>query len=510
MAVFTWRSAKAIAAGCPYLSSEGGTIARQAFRKAAPWGVGFFVIIPDDGGKPRIQSTRNAFDFCDLRVWLTWICTDHRTVVPGDKRLQVLIDGDYARDSHGTGISSYSRTLAQGLSALGHGVSWLSGASAGSRPDALADAAAVADEPQSVRGPRAWAQTATRMVGGLLSSKVAAREITHRGVVIEQTSGIQEYPVHLASQLFVRAHYRHTLTRQFTDVTVTSPVDVLHLTSPLPIRMKGVKRAVTIHDLIPIRLPYTTPDDKGEFVARVRRSAAESDLIITVSESSKADIVSLLGVNPAKIAVTYQPSDLTPLSDEERLRLPNSLSRFGLTAGEYLLHVGAQEPKKNIRRLIEAYLEIDTAMPLVLAGPRGWMWEQEVGAALAPLSDAARKRIKFTGYVERNDLRRLYGGACALAFPSLHEGFGLPPLEAMISGCPVITSRTSSLPEVCGEAAIYVDPFERDDIRSAIQRVIDNPELRARLAAAGRDRARHFTFENYLNALGDAYSRISG
>jgi glycosyltransferase involved in cell wall biosynthesis len=266
---------------------------------------------------------------------------------------------------------------------------------------------------------------------------------------------------------------------------------------------------VTIHDLIPIRLPYTTPDNKAEFVARVRRTVAESDLIITVSESSKADIVSLLDVDPSKIAVTYQPADLTPLSDDERMRLPNSLSRFGLTVGEYLLCVGAQEPKKNIRRLIEAYLEIDTPMPMVLTGPRGWMWNQEVGAALAPLSDAARARIKFTGYVDRNDLRCLYAGACALVFPSLHEGFGLPALEAMISGCPVITSRTSSLPEVCDEAAVYVDPFERDDIRNAIERVIADAELRSALAAAGRDRARLFTFESYLKALGGAYSRIS-
>ena len=136
-----------------------------------------------------------------------------------------------------------------------------------------------------------------------------------------------------------------------------------------------------------------------------------------------------------------------------------------MTPNGYLLCVGAQEPKKNIKRLIEAYLEIDTAMPLVLAGPRGWMWQSEVGAALEPLSEKARARIKFTGYLDREDLRRLYAGACAFVYPSLYEGFGLPALEAMTSGAPVITSRTSSLPEVCGDAALYVDPFDRDDVR---------------------------------------------
>jgi len=499
-----------MAAGCPYFINEGGTIARQAFRNAAPWGVGYFDISADDGGKPRGQSSRSAFEFCDLRVWLAQICKDHSTIVPEDRRLQVLIDGDYARDRQGTGISSYSRTLARGLSALGHCVSWLSGASAGTRPDALADAAALADHEPSLRGPRAWAQTATRMGGGLLNSKVAAREVSLRDVVVKDRAVEDEQATYLSPDLFTHAHYRHMLLRRFTEVRTPKPFDVLHLTAPLPVSMAGVKRVVTIHDLIPIRLPHTTPDNKAEFIARVRRSAAESDLILTVSESSKADIVSLLDVDPLKIAVTYQPASLTPLSEEEYNRLPKSLSRLGLTVGEYLLCVGAQEPKKNIRRLIEAYLEIDTPMPLVLAGPRGWMWDQEVGNALAPLSDAARARIRFTGYVDRNDLQRLYAGACALVFPSLQEGFGLPALEAMISGCPVITSGTSSLPEVCGEAAVYIDPFERDDIRKAIERVIADPALRARLASAGKDRALLFSFENYLKTLGDAYSRISG
>lgn len=422
--------------------------------------------------------------------------------------MQILVDGDYARDRQGTGISTYARMLAKGLTALGHGVSWLSGATGGAKGEPLVDATAPFDQPQPTRGPRAWAQTATRMAGGLLEATASAREI-RRDVVVAEPSTTDDYPVHLAPELFVRAHYRHMLIRQFTEVQIAAPVDVLHLTAPLPVRMKTAKRVVTIHDLIPVRLPYTTPDNKAEFVARARTCARESDLVITVSEASKADIVALLDVAPSKIAVTYPPSDLTPLSEGERARLPNSLSRFGLSVGNYLLCVGAQEPKKNIRRLIEAYLAVDTSMPLVLAGPRGWMWEQEVGAALAPLSETARARIRFTGYVDRADLRCLYAGACVFVFPSLYEGFGLPALEAMISGCPVITSGTSSMPEVCGEAAVYVDPFDRDDIRKAIERVIATPELRAALATAGLDRARLFAFENYLKALGDAYLRIS-
>ncbi len=424
--------------------------------------------------------------------------------------MQILIDGDYARDRHGTGISTYARTLAKGLTALGHGVSWLSGASGGASGEPLADATAVFDQPQPARGPRAWAQTATRMAGGVMTGSTSARKVDRSDAVVAAPSDPDGQIVHLAPELFVRAHYRHMLTRQFTEVKISAPVDVLHLTAPLPVRMKGVKRVVTIHDLIPIRLPYTTPDNKAEFIARARTCARESDLVITVSEASKADIVGLLDIDPAKIVVTYQPSDLRPLSSEELERLSNGLSRFGLTPGGYLLCVGAQEPKKNVRRLIEAYLEVDTPMPLVLAGPRGWMWEQEVGAALAPLSEKARSRLKFTGYVDREDLRRLYAGACAFMYPSLYEGFGLPVLEAMISGCPVITSKTSSLPEVCGDAAVYVDPFEREDIRGAIEKTVSDDMLRARLAEAGRMQAQIFSFENYLKALKEAYSRLAG
>lgn len=422
--------------------------------------------------------------------------------------MQILIDGDYARDRQGTGISTYARTLARALASLGHDVSWLSGATGGNKREPLADAAAIVDQPQPIRGPRAWAQTIGRMAGGLTSPHVSARMVS-TSATVNAPSESDGQPVHLAPELYVRAHYRHMLMRQFTDVKINAPVDVLHLTAPLPIRMAKVKRVVTIHDLIPIRLPYTTPDNKSEFIARARTCARESDLIITVSQASRNDIVELLDIDPAKIAVTYQSASLEPLSADERARLPAGLSRFGLSPGSYLLCVGAQEPKKNVRRLIEAYLEIDTDMPLVLAGPRGWMWDQEVGAALAPLSDKARARLKFTGYVDRDDLRRLYAGACAFVYPSLYEGFGLPALEAMTAGCPVITSGTSSLPEVCGDAAVYVDPFNRDDIRNAIERVIADSDMRARLTLSGRKQTELFTFERYCTTLAGAYARLA-
>ena len=424
--------------------------------------------------------------------------------------MRILIDGDYAINQQGTGISTYARTLAKGLTTLGHQVSWLSGAGGGDTTEPLADAAAILEQPQPVRGPRAWAQTAGRMAGGVMVGSTTARPVTRSNAMVVPRSAMDGQPMYLAPDLFVRAHYRHMLLRKFSDVKIETPIDVLHLTTPLPVQMKDVQSVVSILDLIPIRLPYTTTDNKAEFVARVRKCANDAKLIITISEASKSDIVSILGIDPAKIAVTYLPSDIGSLSDDDKSRLPHVLSRFGIKPNEYLLFVGAQEPKKNLKRLIQAFLDVDTSFPLVIAGPRGWMWEQEVGTVLAPLSDRARARIKFTGYIERSDLRRLYAGALGFVYPSLYEGFGLPVLEAMQSGCPVITSKSSSLPEVCGDAAIYVDPFERDEIRDAIERLIGDPDLRARLISLGVARSKLFSFDNYLTALNEAYSRLAG
>ena len=168
-----------------------------------------------------------------------------------------------------------------------------------------------------MRGLRLQAQTALRMTGGVLTPSVTARRINTGSAVL--ASGAEGMgTTYLAPNLFVNAHYRHMLMREFTEVRISDRIDVLHLSAPLPIRMKGVKTVVTIHDLIPIRLPYTTTDNKVEFTARVRRVAKDADLIVTVSEASKKDIVDLLGIDPAKIAVTYQSADIAALAKDDQ------------------------------------------------------------------------------------------------------------------------------------------------------------------------------------------------
>jgi glycosyltransferase involved in cell wall biosynthesis len=385
-------------------------------------------------------------------------------------------------------------------------VKWLSGAQSGSA-DTLADQVRFSDPPPAVDGPRRYAQTFLRMAAGVLEQQVTARPLEDSGVVITEPSALRPGSTYLASELFVKAHYRHMLLRRFTEVRLPDPIDVLHLTAPLPVRIRGVRTVTTIHDLVPIRLPYATPDNKAEFIHRVRTSAALSDLIVTVSEASKRDIVEILDVDPSKVAVTYQPTDLLPLAAADQDSVPRVLRRYDLVPDSYALFVGALEPKKNLRRLIEAFLEIDTVMPLAIVGRKAWLWDGDE-AWLETLGANARARLRFLGYVSREDLRRLYVGAQMLLFPSLYEGFGLPVLEAMTMGCPVLTSRTSSLPEVCGEAALYVDSLDRDDIRKGIERLLADPALRADLARKGEAQSRRFSFENYVDRLRLAYAGL--
>jgi glycosyltransferase involved in cell wall biosynthesis len=428
--------------------------------------------------------------------------------MPSFDGLNVLVDGLYRFEAQGSGISTYARTLGEGLAALGCNTSWLSGSAlTGRKADALSDEVALADRPPQLSGLRKRAQTLRRMGEGLTSANSTARRLAPASAVLANEGSYPANNVFLAPDVYVKAHYRHMLLRQFTEIRAVGKVDVLHLTAPLPVRMRGVKTLTTIHDLVPIRLPWTTPDNKSEFIDRVRTSAKLSDLIITVSEASKRDIVEILDVDPDRIAVTWQPSDLAPLTDQERAHLPRALSRFGLTQQGYALFVGAIEPKKNLRRLIEAFLETDSDMPLVIVGRRAWMWEDEIGF-IDTLSAAARSRLRFLGYAGRDDLRRLYAGAQIFLFPSLYEGFGLPPLEAMNAGCPVLVSNRGSLPEVCGDGALYADAMDRNDIRRKIEQMMGDDGLRASLAVAGRKRAAAFSTEAYVAALASAYARL--
>jgi glycosyltransferase involved in cell wall biosynthesis len=275
-----------------------------------------------------------------------------------------------------------------------------------------------------------------------------------------------------------------------------------------------------MHDLIPLKLPFTTLDSKGDYLRLCRTIAREADRIVTVSENSKRDICELLDVSPENVVNTYQsvsvPDKLTSASPDELASILKNL--YGLNAGEYFLFVGAVEPKKNLSRLLEAFLGSDIESPLVIAGPNAWMYEQQLSIwdpkrtssyTLAEGRITSRNRILRLDYVPFPALINLIRGARCLVFPSLYEGFGLPPLEAMALGTPVITSTTSSLPEVTGDAAMLVDPYDVNDIRRALVAMHDMEDTSA-LVNRGLEQARKFSPEAINPIIQNLYQSLQG
>jgi glycosyltransferase involved in cell wall biosynthesis len=289
------------------------------------------------------------------------------------------------------------------------------------------------------------------------------------------------------------------------------PVDVLHVqyTAPPFCRVPVV---VTIHDLAFERMPETFTR-RGSFQLKltVRRTAKKAARIATVSEYSRQDLLDIYKLPPEKVVVTYngvessftlQPS--VPNEAEEVRR------RFGVSR-DFLLAVGSLQPRKNLVRLIRAYARLrserqDFRPQLVIVGRKLWL-------ASEIFDEVKRQRwaddVILTGYVADEDLPALYRAARAFVYPSLFEGFGLPPLEAMACGTPVVTSDVSSLPEITGDAALLIDPNDERALANALVEVVNNDRLRAELREKGIAQAKKFTWrdaaEKTLRLYQEAY-----
>ncbi len=246
-----------------------------------------------------------------------------------------------------------------------------------------------------------------------------------------------------------------------------------HLTVPLLTRTPFV---VTIHDLNYLDADATArPAVKRAGYRLELLKAKRARRLIAVSEHTRREIVRRLGVDPARVAVTHEAADAPAVEPD-----PDTLERYGIAA-PFFLYVGAAYPYKNLARLIEAFPLVEGDYRLVLAGD-----QEDFGAALR---EQAPERVVFTGPVSEPELAALYAAAHAYAFVSLSEGFGLPGLEAMAAGVPVVAARAASLPEVYGDAAHYCDPRDVPSIAAALTEVAGDEELRKRLAARGRERA---------------------
>jgi glycosyltransferase involved in cell wall biosynthesis len=271
-------------------------------------------------------------------------------------------------------------------------------------------------------------------------------------------------------------------------------VSLLH--SPhytLPLRAP-CKRVVTVHDMTFFILPRRFKATRRiPYQLATRAGTRFADRVIVPSQSTANDLQRVLGTPASKIVVTPEGAapEFHPVPAAEAAAVAES---YGLRPG-YLLSLGTREPNKNRGAIIRALSLLGTAhrdLQLAVVGGGGWRTESE-NAAIEGLG--LTRRIHYTGYVEQEDLAAIYSAASVFLFPSLHEGFGLAALEAMKCGVPVITSNTSSLPEVVGEAALMVDPEDNAALAAAIARVIDEPELAARLREDGPKRAAQFTWE---------------
>ena len=262
-------------------------------------------------------------------------------------------------------------------------------------------------------------------------------------------------------------------------------------TGPIAIR----RQVCTIHDLIPLDHPeWFNPRFAKWYQWLFPRLAPRLQHVIAISEFTKQRIVELLNVDPRRITVVPNGVDpqFTPRLEHEISAMRATL---GIASPSYLLSVSSLEPRKNLARLFEAWERVADRVPrevhLVVAGA------QASSTVFSGVKfDRLPPRVHFTGYVAQDQLPVLYSGALAFVYPSLYEGFGLPPLEAMSCGTAVVTSDGTSLREVVGDAAVLVDPLDVDSIADGIRRMVESGALRQRLAQAGLERARQLTWDN--------------
>jgi glycosyltransferase involved in cell wall biosynthesis len=270
---------------------------------------------------------------------------------------------------------------------------------------------------------------------------------------------------------------------------------------------------VTVHDVIHLLFPQYLPSRAAAHYARhmIKRAVDKAELILTVSAASKRDLLTFFDLKPEKILVIPNGIDSSiteELSVEELGRVRERFQIFGRT----ILFAGNIKPHKNVERLIAAFAKVRenpdfSDLTLIVVGDE---ISKYPSLRRAVARHQVRANVRFFGFVPELTLVALYKTADVFVFPSLYEGFGLPPLEAMANGTPVVTSNISSLPEVVGDAALTVDPYNIDDIAVAVRRILSEPELRARLIDRGRRRARRFSWERSVAQVHQAYQQASG
>jgi glycosyltransferase involved in cell wall biosynthesis len=290
-----------------------------------------------------------------------------------------------------------------------------------------------------------------------------------------------------------------------------NPVDVLHVQFTAP-PFCPCPVVVSIHDLSFEHLPQTFKRrSRTQLRLTVRHSARRAARIISLSEHGRRDIIETYGITAERVSAIplAAPAHFAPVHDNRELQRVRH--NYGID-GDYILTVGSIQPRKNLARLVQAYASLrgnksaDKLPKLVLVGKSGWLYDDTLRALK---ETGVADTVVLTGYVPQEDLPALYSGALCFVYPSYFEGFGLPPLEAMKCGAPVIVGNKTSLPEVVGDAALTVDPFDVEAIASAMQRVIESPALREELSIKGQARAETFDWRETARKTLAIYQEVA-
>lgn len=288
------------------------------------------------------------------------------------------------------------------------------------------------------------------------------------------------------------------------------PVDVLHVQFTAP-PFCPCPVVVSIHDLSFEHLPHTFHRrSRTQLRLTVRHSAKRAARILTLSEHTRRDVIDTYGIDPERITAIplAAAGHFSPVEDYRELQRVRH--NYGID-GQYILSVGSIQPRKNLARLVNAYASLrgkyaEAELPkLVLVGKCAWLY----GETMRALEQTRlTQSVILTGYVPESDLPALYSGALCFVYPSYFEGFGLPPLEAMKCGAPVIVGNQTSLPEVVGDAALAVDPFDVSAIASAIESLVKDSDLRRELSVKGRMRAETFDWRETARRTLQIYEQV--
>lgn len=290
-----------------------------------------------------------------------------------------------------------------------------------------------------------------------------------------------------------------------------NPVDVLHVQFTAP-PFCPCPTVVSIHDLSFEHLPQTfNRRSRTQLRLTVRHSAKRAARILSLSEHTRRDIISTYGIAPERVRAIPIAAASHFARVDDKSELQRVRHTYGIN-GEYILSVGSIQPRKNLVRLVKAYASLrggysaDKLPKLVLVGKCAWLYDETLRALE---ETGVRDSVVLTGYVPEKDLPALYSSALCFIYPSFFEGFGLPPLEAMKCGAPVIVGNKTSLPEVVGDAAIAVDPFDVEAIAGAIKRVIEDQSLRNELSLRGQQRASAFDWRETARRTLAVYEEVA-